>query len=168
MSIKYWEFEDAPLKEKLKNPSIKEIVHIYFDNETKAYRFAKVLSEVKRIGRLRLRDCGKELPVATWKRYLDFGVNVGILKHESNEYSFTDRYSKPLKNMATYIKAWIESENNDDVNVLFANARTERQKKRGGKIVSEEERPARRVGAVGEFAESNDDAAIYPEGDSAA
>jgi len=131
--IKYWEFEDAPLKEKLKNPNVRELAKIYFENETKAYRFAKALIEVKKHGELRLKDCGKELPLATWKRYLDFGVNVGILKHENNAYSFTDRYSKPLKNIAIYIKSWIESQNIEDVDTLFVNAKTEKQKKRGGR-----------------------------------
>ena len=86
MAIKYWEFEDAPLREKLKNPSVKEISNIYFNNETRAYRFSKALLEVKKKGALRLKDCNDTLPTATWKRYLDFGVAVGILKHENNAY----------------------------------------------------------------------------------
>ncbi|MDE1870453.1 MAG: hypothetical protein KGH71_05760 [Candidatus Micrarchaeota archaeon] len=133
MGIKYWEYEDAPLREKLKNPNVKEVAKIYFENETKAYRFAKALSEVKKKGNLRLKDCSKELPLATWKRYLDFGVNVGILKHESNAYSFTDRYSKPLKNISVYIKSWIDSVGEEKMDVLFANAKTEKQQKRGGR-----------------------------------
>ncbi len=133
MAIKYWEFEDAPMKEKLKSPNVRELAKIYFENETKAYRFSRALIEVKNMGNLRLRDCSKDLPIATWKRYLDFGVSVGILKHENNEYSFTDRYSKPLKNMSVYIKTWIEVKGKDDVDVLFATARTKKQQKRGGK-----------------------------------
>lgn len=133
MSIKYWEFEDAPLREKLKSPSVKEVARIYFDNETRAYRFAMALSAVKKAKELRLKDCGEELPLATWKRYLDYGVAVGILKHENNAYSFTDRYSKPLKNISTYIKAWMENVSDEDLALLFANANTERQKRRGGK-----------------------------------
>lgn len=136
MAIKYWEFEDAPMKEKLKSPNVKELAKIYFENETKAYRFSRALLEVKDRGNLRLRDCSKDLPIATWKRYLDFGVSVGILKHENNEYSFTDRYSKPLKNMSVYIKTWIDAKGRDDVEVLFANAKTKKQQKRGGKKVS--------------------------------
>jgi hypothetical protein len=123
MSIKYWEFEDAPLREKLKSPSVKEVAKIYFDNETRAYRFAMALSEVKKRGQLRLKDCGDSLPVATWKRYLDYGVAVGILKHESNMYSFTDRYSKPLKNISTYIKAWMDDQKTEDLELLFVNAK---------------------------------------------
>lgn len=133
MGIKYWEYEDAPLKEKLKNPNVKEVAKIYFENETKAYRFAKALSEVKKKGQLRLKDCSKELPLATWKRYLDFGVNVGILKHESNAYSFTDRYSKPLRNISVYIKSWIDTTAEEKMEILFANAKTAKQQKRGGR-----------------------------------
>ena len=143
MAIRYWEFEDAALREKMKSPSIKDIARIYFDNETKAYRFSKALNEVKKRGALRLKDCGGELPQATWKRYLDFGVAVGILKHEGGEYSFTDRYSKPLKNIVTYIKAWIDSQSGEDLEILFAAARTGKQQKRGGKAPlerAEEER----------------------------
>jgi len=139
MSIKYWEFEDAPLKEKLKNPSVKEVARIYFDNETRAYRFAMALSAVKKAKELRLKDCGMGLPLATWKRYLDYGVAVGILKHENSTYSFTDRYSKPLKNISTYIKAWMENVSDEDLALLFANANTQRQKRRGGKQEANEE-----------------------------
>ena len=133
MAIRYWEFEDAPLKEKLKSPNVRELSRIYFGNETRAYRFAKALLAVKQRGTLRLKDCGDSLPIATWKRYLDFGVEVGRLKHENSEYAFTDRYSKPFKNIATYIKAWIEQQGAEDADVLFATARLEKQKKRGGR-----------------------------------
>jgi len=133
MAIKYWEFEDAPLREKLKNPNVRELARIYFENETRAYRFAKALLEVKKNGTLRLKDCSETLPIATWKRYLDFGVGVGILKHEGGVYSFTDRYSKPFKNIATYIKTWVELQSGEDADLLFANARVTKQKKRGGR-----------------------------------
>jgi len=33
MAIRYWEYEDAPLKEKLKSPSVREVAKIYFENE---------------------------------------------------------------------------------------------------------------------------------------
>ncbi len=133
MAIRYWEYEDAPLKEKLKEPNVKEVARIYFDNETKAYRFSKALYEVKKKGNLRLKDCGGDLPLATWKRYLDFGVMVGMLKHEDGYYQFTDRYSKPLKNVSLYIKTWIETTKDEDLAVLFANAKIKKQKKRGGR-----------------------------------
>ncbi len=133
MAIKYWEFEDAPLREKLKSPNVRELAKIYFENETRAYRFAKALLEVKKKQPLRLKDCDPSLPIATWKRYLDYGVNVGMLKHEESAYSFTDRYSKPFKNIALYIRAWMEQNGGEDADVLFANAKTGRQSKRGGR-----------------------------------
>lgn len=133
MAIRYWDFEDAPLREKLKDPNVKEVAKIYFENETKAYRFSKALTEVKKKGTLRLKDCSPDLPVATWKRYLDFGVTVGILKHEENAYSFTDRYTKPFKNMSIYIKSWMDAQKEDNLDVLFANARISKQSKRGGR-----------------------------------
>lgn len=133
MPIKYWEYEDAPLKEKLKDLSVKHVAKIYFENETKAYRFARALCEVKKRKELRLKDCSEDLPQATWKRYLDFGVMVGILKHEGGYYSFTDRYSKPLKNIAVYINEWVGSSKEEDLDLLFAGAKTGRQQKRGGK-----------------------------------
>ncbi|MCL5427931.1 MAG: hypothetical protein M1321_01995 [Candidatus Marsarchaeota archaeon] len=138
MSIKYWEFEDAPLKEKLKRPSVREVAKIYFENETRAYRFSMALTEVKKRGSLRLKECGAELPLATWKRYLDFGVTVGLLKHEANVYSFTDRYSKPFRNIPIYIKSWIDEGKPEDLQVVFAAARTGRQQRRGGRQAIED------------------------------
>ena len=132
MAIKYWEFEDAPLKEKLKAVNVKDVAKIFFENETEAYRFATLILEVKKAKQLRLKNVPKHIPIATAKRYLDFGVEIGILKHENGMYVMTDRYSKPLKNIATYIKAWQESEEDEDLAVQFAAARTERQDKRGG------------------------------------
>ncbi len=130
MAIRYWEFEDAPLKEKLKDPNVREIAKIYFDNETKAYRFARALYEVKIKKALRLKSCPEDLPMATWKRYLDFGVMVGILKHEDNVYSFTDRYSKPLRNISVYIKSWMDIEKTEDLTTLFATAKTGRRNRK--------------------------------------
>jgi hypothetical protein len=74
----------------------------------------------------------KHIPIATAKRYLDFGVEIGMLKHENNAYVMTDRFSKPFKNMATYIKAWMDDEKEEDLSVHFPNARVEKQGKRGG------------------------------------
>ncbi len=133
MSIKYWEFEDAPLKEKLKNVRVREVAKIFFDNETEAYRFALLLLEAKRNNGIRLKQVPKHIPIATAKRYLDYGVQVGLLKHEDNAYLMTDRFSKPLRNIASYIKAWTESSQEEDVALQFVNVRTEKQEKRGGK-----------------------------------
>jgi len=134
VSLKYWEWEDAVLKGKLKAVSVKEIARAYFGNETQAYRFASALLLVKRKGALRLRECPDELPVATWKRYLDFGVQVGILKHEDEVYSFTDRFTKPLKNFGEYVKVWVREGNpNEDLGMTFALAKRGKEKKRGGR-----------------------------------
>jgi predicted transcriptional regulator len=133
LSIKYWEFEDAPLKEKLKSVNVRDIARIFFDNETEAYRFASLLLEVKRNKQLKLRQVPKNIPISTAKRYLDFAVEVGMLKHEDNNYILTDRFTKPFRNMAAYIKAWMDAPSEEDLAVEFANARTERQNKRGGK-----------------------------------
>jgi hypothetical protein len=136
LSIKYWEFEDAPLKEKLKDIKVKEIAKIFFDNETEAYRFAALLLEVKKGGQLKLKQVPKNIPISTAKRYLDYAVEIGMLKHENNAYVLTDRFTKPFKNIATYIKAWMDSTGEEDLNVEFANARVERQNKRGGKATT--------------------------------
>jgi len=135
MGIKYWEFEDAPLKEKLKTPNIKEIAKIFYDNETEAYRSSVLLLEVKKKGSLRLRDVPDSIPIATAKRYLDFAMQIGMLKHENNAYLLTDRFSKPFRNMATYVKAWMDAQQEEDLSIQFANAKIEKQVKRGGKQV---------------------------------
>ncbi len=129
MPIKYWEFEDAPMKEKLKHPSVSEIAKLFFENETEAYRFAYLLLEVKRKGSLRLKDIDKQhVPISTSKRYLDFAVQMGLLKHENNFYSFTDRYTRPFKNIAAYISAWVAFEANEDLDIAFPNARKSSRK----------------------------------------
>jgi len=133
MPIKYWEFEDAPLKEKLKNITVREIAKIFFDNETEAYRFATLLLEVKKRKQLKLKDVPEHIPIATAKRYLDYAVQIGILNHEGTAYELTDRFTKPLRNIATYIKAWMDSSTEEDLAIQFPNARTDRQGKRGGR-----------------------------------
>ena len=132
MGMKYWEFEDAPLKEKLKQVNVKEVAKIFFDNDTEAYRFASLIYEVKKSKELRLKNVPKHIPIATAKRYLDFGVMIGMLKHENSSYMLTDRFSKPFKNMALYIKAWMENSEEEDLNLHFPSARIEKQSKRGG------------------------------------
>jgi len=64
----------------------------------------------------------------------------GILKHENEVYSFSDRFSKPLRNLAFYIQEWIEKGNpNEDLLVSFPNAKTGRVKEKNKK--SEEQNP---------------------------
>ncbi len=137
MGIKYWEFEDAPLKEKLKSLNVKDIAKIFYDNDTEAYRFSILLLEVKKKGSLRLKDVPQTLPIATAKRYLDFAVQIGMLKHENNAYVLTDRFSKPFRNIAIYIKTWMDTQQDEDLSVQFINAKTDKQVKRGGKTPKE-------------------------------
>ncbi len=141
MSIKYWEFEDAPLKEKLKGANVRDVAKIFFDNETEAYRFAALLLEVKKLKKLRLKDVPGTIPLATAKRYLDYAVQLGLLSHEGTAYELTDRFSRPLRNIASYIKAWMESQVIDDLSVQFPNARTDKQDKRGGRALHEKSGP---------------------------
>lgn len=133
MSIKYWEFEDAPFKNKVRSPNVREIAKIFFDNETEAYRFGLLLLEVKRRGKMRLKDAPNEIPIATTKRYLDRAVEFGLLKHENSEYSLTNRYTRPLINISAYITEWMKSDAEEDISVEFANAKRGRQTKRGGR-----------------------------------
>ena len=123
MSIKYWEFEDAPLKEKMKSLRVGEIAKIFFENETEAYRFGYLILKAKKSGGIRLKSIKGAMPISTAKRYLDFAVEVGILKHEGGVYSITDRFTRPLRNIATYIKAWSESDADEDIEIQFPNAR---------------------------------------------
>jgi len=133
MNLKYWEWETAPFKEKVKSPSVKDVARVFFENETQAYRFACALTEVKRKGRLRLSECSAELPPATWKRYLDFGVQVGLLKHENEAYEFTDRFSTPVRNFSLFVREWVEKGGEEDLSTIFAFAKKEKQQKRGGR-----------------------------------
>jgi len=136
MNLKYWEWETGAFKERVKKPGIREIARVLFENETQAYRFASALLEVKKRGRLRLRDCPESLPIATWKRYLDYAVQIGMLKHEEESYEFTDRFTAPVKNFAAYVQEWVsKGDGNEDLESAFAFARKEKQKKRGGKAV---------------------------------
>jgi len=137
MPIKYWEYEDAPTREKLKKPNVREVAKIFFDNETEAYRMASLLIQVKTKGSLRLKDVNSDLPKSTSKRYLDRAVEFGLLKHEDGAYMITDRYTRPLKNISAYIKAWSESSDTEDLSIQFPNAVVEKQKKRGGRVRAE-------------------------------
>ncbi|EQD34327.1 hypothetical protein B1B_17265 [mine drainage metagenome] len=86
---------------------------------------------------IRLKDID-EMPTATAKRYLDRAVEAGLLKHEGSVYMLTDRYTRPLRNIATYIKTWMESQYDEDISTEFALADTGKQKKRGGRISGNE------------------------------
>jgi hypothetical protein len=138
VSIKYWEFEDAPFRNKVKSPTVREIAKIFFENETEAYRFGLLLLAVKRKGKMRLADAPKEIPIATAKRYLDRAVEFGLLKHENGEFELTNRYTRPLNNIASYISEWMKRPAEEDIATEFATAKTERQSKRGGRQKKEE------------------------------
>ena len=89
--------------------------------------------EAKKKDGIKLKDVPSAIPIATAKRYLDFGVQIGILKHENNIYSLTDRFTKPLRNIALYIKEWMDSKTEEDITLEFSGARTSKQEKRGGR-----------------------------------
>lgn len=117
---------------------MREVAKVFFDNETEAYRMASLLLQVKAKGKMRLKEVTGDLPKSTSKRYLDRAVEFGLLKHEEGSYTLTDRYTRPLKNVALYIRAWSESTDAEDLGIYFPNAVVERQKKRGGRKSTEE------------------------------
>ncbi|MBI5036001.1 hypothetical protein HZC09_01530 [Candidatus Micrarchaeota archaeon] len=88
--------------------TVKNIAEFFFDNPTEAYRFTRALLLVKEKSVLRLRDCPKDLPVTTWKRYLDFGAQAGLLQHEGLVYSMSARFPQALKNFAGYAAKWLQ------------------------------------------------------------
>ena len=59
----------------------------------------------------------KGIPVSTAKRYLDFAVSAGMLKHEGNVYMLTDRFTRPFRNIATYVKEWMDAEAEEDLDI---------------------------------------------------
>lgn len=154
MSIKYWEYEDAPMKDKLKKVNVKDVASIFFDNETEAYRFSVLLLEVKKKGALRLKEVPKMIPIATAKRYLDYGVEIGLLKHENSAYALTDRFSRPFRNIATYIKAWMDSQAEEELNTQFISAKTDKQIKRGGRAKTDSEDTVKEAAPAAETEEA--------------
>lgn len=131
MNIRYWEWETAPAKEKMKRPSVKEIAKVLFDNETQQYRFARAMLLVKAKNFLKLKECPGDLPLSTWKRYLDYGVQLGMLNHEGNAYSLANRFSTPVKNFADYYEKWLrEGDSNEDFVTLFPSAKRGKERPR--------------------------------------
>ena len=55
-----------------------------------------------------------------------------MLKHEGNVYMLTDRFTRPFRNIATYVKAWMDTEAAEDLDVEFPNARKGVQEDAGG------------------------------------
>jgi hypothetical protein len=131
MDLHYWEWETTPSREKMKAPSIKEIARVLFDNETQQYRFAKAMLLVKEKQFLKLRECPGDLPLSTWKRYLDYAVQLGMLNHENNTYSLANRFSTPAKNFADYYEKWLrEGNGNEDLTILFPAAKKGKERPR--------------------------------------
>ncbi len=123
MQLKYWEWEAQPYKEKIKSPSLKHLTDILFENETHAYRFARALQFVKEKKYARLKDFPPDLPKATWLRYLEYAVQLGLLDKGANGvYEMTNRFSTPLHNIADYYKRWRESEGTEELSILYPRA----------------------------------------------
>ncbi len=124
MNLKDWEWEAQPLKEKLKTPTLRPLAMLLFENETHAYRFSRVLEFVKQKKYARLKDFPADLPKATWLRYIEYAVQLGMLdKSSSGVYELTNRFSNPLRNVADYYKKWREIEGAEDLSLAFPRAR---------------------------------------------
>jgi len=136
LAFNYFDWEGPAAKEKMKQLTVKEIANFFFDNETQAYRFSRALLLVKQKGALRLRDCPEDLPTATWKRYLDFGVQLGMLSNETGKYVMANRFTPALKNFADYYAKWErEGTGNEAVEEIFPNAKKEKEKSRRTSIL---------------------------------
>ncbi len=125
MNHKYWEWEAQPLKEKLKNPSIKDLTNVLFgSDETQAYRFAKTISFLRKRGVARLKDFPSDLPKATWFRYLEYAVQIGMAeKNGEGIYSMTNRFTNSLKNYADYYDKWRKDDKEEELDYLYPRAR---------------------------------------------
>lgn len=124
MNLKYWEWEASAFKDKMKNPSIKHLTSILFENETQAYRFAITLGFVKKKKYAKLKDFPQNLPKATWLRYLEYGVQLGMLDKSSNGvYELTNRFSNPLRNLSDFYKKWREIEVQEDLDLSYPRAK---------------------------------------------
>jgi|GEM_PF-4631020 len=100
MNFKYWEWEAAPYKEKLKAPSIKGITSALFTDETKAYRFACVLNTARQHP-VQLKDCDTQImPKSVWYYYLEMAVRLGMLDKQRRIYVLTNRFTRPFSNFA--------------------------------------------------------------------
>lgn len=132
MTFKYFEWEAAATKDR--KLSAKHVAEFFFDNDTQAYRFTRALLLVKKKTVLRLRDCPDDLPAATWKRYLDFGVQVGLLQFDNLQYALANRFTPALKNFGAYATKWIQDgPANENPGQLFPEAKKGIEKPRRGK-----------------------------------
>ncbi|MBI3587691.1 hypothetical protein HY995_01390 [Candidatus Micrarchaeota archaeon] len=123
MNFKHWQWETHALREKEKRPTVKEIASVLFENDTQAYRFALVLTLVKRKGSLMLRDMPADLPKATWHRYLETGYELGFFDKKGDAYFKSNRFTNPIRNFGEYYEKWLKDERDEgDVAPLFPNA----------------------------------------------
>ena len=125
MNLKYWEWEAQPAKEKMKAPSIRHLADILFENETHKYRFSRAVLFVRERGIARLSDMPKDLPKATWLRYLEYATQLGILDKTTSGYALTNRFSTPLRNLAEWYEKWRKKEGVEDAALLYPLAKKE-------------------------------------------
>ncbi len=125
MNFKYWQWESHELAEKKKKPSVKEIALVIEDNETSAYRLARVLTLAKAKGSVALKEMPPDLPKATWHRYLETAYHLGMLDKKDNRYYNVNRFTNPLTNFADYYEKWQKSEEretDEELKAMFPNA----------------------------------------------
>ena len=125
MNFRYWQWESHEYSEKKKTPSVKELALVLENNDTHAYRLARVLCIVKRKGAVQLKEMPADLPKATWHRYLEGAYRLGLLDKKDNTYVKINRFTNPLKNFADYYDKWLakeEAETEEELRLLFPNA----------------------------------------------
>ena len=125
MNFKYWQWEAHELKEKMRKPGCREIALALFENETHAYRFARVLCIVKGKGSVRLKEMPGDLPKATWHRYLEKGYEMGFFDKKGDAYFKINRFTNPIKNFGEYYEKWLgreETEGEEELKLLFPRA----------------------------------------------
>ncbi len=123
MNFKYWEWEAAPYKEKLKVPTVKAITDALFTDETKAYRFACVLNTARQHP-VQLKDCDTSvMPKSVWYYYLEMAVRLGMLDKQGRIYVLTNRFTRPFANYAEYYQKWRQTEGAEELKTLYPRAK---------------------------------------------
>ncbi|HEV8290181.1 MAG TPA: hypothetical protein VGQ00_04505 [Candidatus Norongarragalinales archaeon] len=130
LNLKYWEWEALPFQEKMRALSFKPVAQALFKDETKAYRFTRTIMHVKQKGSATLSTMPGDLPKATWHRYLEYGVQLGMLdKTDGGTYVLTNRLSTPLRRIADYYDKWKKEGEHEEAQHLFPSARDFDEKK---------------------------------------
>ncbi len=112
-----------PHKEKLRGLSIKHLTDSLFENETHAYRFAMAIQFLRQRGVAKLQHFPPELPKATWLRYLEYGVQLGMIDKSGDKvYSITNRFTNSVKNYADFYDKWRKDGAAEDLAVLYPRA----------------------------------------------